>query len=87
MATYAQKKASQAYRDKLKEQGQTQHLIFANEQQWNVIKPVAKAIKSINLDGLTSVEVDDNGEYIHFIYDNRSETRVFSPKQTQDDNM
>lgn len=71
MATYAQKKAAQAYRDKKKEKGEFQHLIYATDQQWQIIKSITTVLKKINLEDLSGVEIDDNGEFIKFIYDNR----------------
>lgn len=85
MTTHSQRQASQRYREKLKKDGCRQHLIYASDLQWAVIQPISNAIKQINLEGIQSVEVDDNGEFIHLIYDNRPETRFVSSNQTQDD--
>lgn len=80
--TQAQKNASQAYRQRQQAKGQRQHLIWADDIQWEVIKQVTKALKQIDFSRLKSIEVDDNGKYIHFIYDIRAETRVVSPNQS-----
>lgn len=77
----AQKKASQNYRIKQQEKGQRQHLIWADATQWEVIKQVAKAIKKLDFSRLESIEIDDGGKFIKFIYDNRAETRVVLTNQ------
>lgn len=81
----AQKNASEAYRQRQQAQGQRQHLIWASDEQWEVIKQVAKALKQIDFKLLKSIDVDDNGKYINFIYNNRAESRVVLTNQGQDD--
>lgn len=75
VCTYAQKKASKNYVDKLKSKGISQHSLYCSEIQWLVLKELIKAVKQMNFDGLKSMEIDDDGKYIKFIYDNPPEIR------------
>ena len=81
----SQIRASEAYRQRQQAQGQRQHLIWADDTQWEVIKQVAKAIKKLDFNLLESIEIDDGGKFIKFVYDNRAETRVVLANQSQDD--
>lgn len=85
VSTSAQKRASHTYIEKLKGQGITQHCLYCTALQWIVLKELIKAVKAMNLDGIQSMEIDDNGKYIQFIYEDEPETRVESPNQDQDD--
>lgn len=85
VSTSAQKRASHTYIEKLKGQGINQHCLYCTALQWIVLKELIKAVKAMNLDGIQSMEIDDNGKYIRFIYENEPETRVESPNQDQND--
>lgn len=85
VSTYAQKKAAHTYLEKLKAKGINQHCIYCSDLQWLVLKELIKAVKQMNFDGLKSMEIDDNGQFIRFIYENQAETRVFSPNDTEND--
>lgn len=85
VSTYAQKKASKAYIDKLKSKGISQHGVYCSDLQWLILKELIKVVKNLDLDALKSLEIDDNGLFIRFIYENQSETRVVSSNQSQDD--
>lgn len=85
MTSYAQRKASQDYRMRQKQKGITQHLIYADAQRWQILRAVNKALKSIDLDELKGIDVDDEGRYIRFIYHNQAKTRVVLTNQSQDD--
>lgn len=85
MSTQSQKRASQAYRERLRAKGNKQHLIWATDSQWEIISPVSTAIKNLETENITQVHFDDDGKYIKFIYDNQAETRVVSPNRAQDD--
>lgn len=74
VSTSAQRRASHKYVNKLKEQGINQHCIYCTDIQWVVLKEVIKAVKAMNIDGIQSMEIDDDGKYIRFIYDNPPET-------------
>lgn len=85
VSTSAQKRASHTYIEKLKGQGITQHCLYCTALQWIVLKELIKAVKAMNLDGIQSMEIDDDGKYIRFIYENEPETRVESPNQDKND--
>ena len=85
VSTYAQRKAVHTYIDKLKAKGISQHCLYCSDLQWLVLKELIKAVKQMNLDGLQSMEIDDEGKFIKFIYDNRSETHPTDENQSSDD--
>lgn len=74
VSTSAQKRASHTYIEKLKGKGISQHGLYCTALQWVVLKELIKAVKAMNLDGIQSMEIDDDGKYIRFIYDNPPET-------------
>ena len=73
VSTSAQKRASHTYIEKLKGKGISQHCLYCTALQWIVLKELIKAVKAMNLDGIQSMEIDDDGKYIKFIYDNPPE--------------
>ena len=81
VSTYAQRKASKTYIDKLKSKGISQHGVYCSDLQWIILRELIKAIKKLDLDNLKSIEIDDNGQFIKFIYDNQSEIGQETPKQ------
>lgn len=85
VSTYAQRKASKTYIDKLKAKGISQHCLYCSDLQWLVLKELIKTVKQMNFDGLKSMEIDDDGKFIRFIYENQAETRVVSPNDTEND--
>lgn len=84
VSTSAQRRASHNYVEKLKGQGISQHCLYCSALQWIVLKELIKAVKAMNLDGIKSMEIDDNGKYIRFIYENEPESRVVSPNQDKE---
>jgi hypothetical protein len=85
VSTYAQRKASKTYIDKLKSKGISQHGIYCSDLQWIILRELIKAIKKLDLDNLKSIEIDDDGQFIKFIYENPPEKRVVSTNQVEDD--
>jgi hypothetical protein len=85
VSTYAQKKASKAYIDKLKAKGISQHGIYCSDLQWLILKELIKAVKQLDLDALKTIEIDDDGKFIKFIYKDDPEKRVVSSNQAGDD--
>ena len=85
VSTYAQRKATKTYIDKLKSKGISQHGVYCSNLQWIILRELIKAIKKLNLDKLKSMEIDDDGKFIKFIYENPPETRVVSTNQVEDD--
>ena len=49
------------------------------------MRELIKAVKQMNFDGLKSMEIDDDGKFIKFIYDNPLESRVVSSNHNEDD--
>ena len=85
VSTYAQRKATKNYIDKLKSKGISQHGIYCSDLQWLILRELIKVVKKLNLDGLKSMEIDDDGHFIKFIYENPPETRVVSTNHPEDD--
>lgn len=81
VSTSAQKRASHTYIEKLKGKGISQHGLYCTALQWIVLKELIKAVKAMNLDGIQSMEIDDDGKYIRFIYDNPPEIGQETPNQ------
>ena len=85
VATYAQKQASKRYRDKQAAQGIKQHIIFCDALHWQIIKPIAQFCSKMETEGLRTIEIDDNGEFIKFIYDEGGKFEATETETTQDD--
>lgn len=85
VSTYAQRKASKTYIDKLKSKGISQHGVYCSDLQWIILRELIKAIKKLDLDALKSIEIDDNGQFIRFIYENPPETGVDLANHNEDD--
>lgn len=85
VSTFAQRKATKTYIDKLKSKGISQHGVYCSNLQWIILRELIKAIKKLDLDNLKSIEIDDDGQFIKFIYENPPETRVVSTNQVEDD--
>lgn len=85
VSTYAQRKASKTYIDKLKSKGISQHGIYCSDLQWIVLRELIKAVKKLDLDALKSIEIDDDGKFIEFIYDNPPETGQGTANQSEND--
>lgn len=79
VSTYAQRKASKTYIDKLKSKGISQHGVYCSDLQWIILRELIKVIKKLDLDNLKSMEIDDDGQFIRFIYDNPPETGQETP--------
>lgn len=84
VSTYAQRKASKTYIDKLKSKGISQHGVYCSDLQWIILRELIKVIKKLDLDNLKSIEIDDNGQFIKFIYDNPPETAQGTPNQVDE---
>ena len=84
VSTSAQRRASHTYVEKLKGQGISQHGLYCTALQWIVLKELIKAVKAMDLEGIKSMEIDDDGKYIRFIYDNQSETAQETPNQVDE---
>lgn len=84
VSTSAQKRASHTYIEKLKGKGISQHGLYCTALQWIVLKELIKAVKAMDLEGIKSMEIDDDGKYIRFIYDNQSEMAQETPNQVDE---
>ena len=80
----AQKRASEKYRQKLLAEGKKQHLLFADDDHWEVIREFAHYFNEMDITDFARVEIDDKGDCIKLIRRNRSETRVVLANQTGD---
>lgn len=85
VTTSAQRRASANYNQKRKAEGFNQHLIWATNIQWSVILEIVRFVKKLDLSQIKSLELDDNGEFIRFIYQKQPETRVVLTNQAEDD--
>lgn len=85
VATYAQKQASKRYRDKQAAQGIKQHIIFCDALHWQIIKPIAQFCAKMPTEGLRTIEIDDNGEFIKFIYDKGGKFEATETEAPEDD--
>ena len=85
VTTSAQRRASAHYNEKRKAEGFNQHLIWATTIQWAVLLEIVRFVKKLDLSQIKSLELDDNGEFIRFIYENPPETRVVSSNQVKYD--
>jgi hypothetical protein len=85
VSTSAQRKASKTYIDKLKSQGISQHGVYCSNLQWIVLKELIKAVKKLDFDKLKSMEIDDNGLFIRFIYENSPEMAQGTANQLKDE--
>lgn len=81
VSTSAQRRATHNYVEKLKGQGISQHGLYCTPVQWIVIKELIRAVKAMNLDGIQSMEIDDEGKYIRFIYEDEPETHPTEENQ------
>lgn len=85
VATYAQKQAAERYRKKKSEQGFKQHQVFCDDLHWQVLSPLYRWINGLDFSDLKTVNFDDNGEFIKFIYDKGGFSDDTETKPTQDD--
>lgn len=85
VSTYAQKQASERYRKKKEAQGYKQRQVYSDDLHWQVLNPLYKWMNGIDFSNLKTVEFDDNGKYIKFIYSESAKDCSELTKQTQDD--
>lgn len=81
VSTSAQRRATHNYVEKLKGQGISQHGLYCTPVQWIVIKELIRAVKAMNLDGIQSMEIADDGKFIKFIYEDEPETHPTEENQ------
>lgn len=84
VATYAQKQASERYRKKREALGFKQRLIYADALHWQVLSPLYKWINGLDFSNLESVELDDNGEFVKFIYNDSGKSDDTETKAVED---
>lgn len=85
VATYAQKQAAERYRKKKSEQGFKQHQVFCDDLHWQVLSPLYRWINNLDFSTLKTVNFDDNGEFIKFLYDKEQKSDDRDTKDTTDD--
>lgn len=66
VATYAQRQAAKNYTERQKKKGFNHHTVFCTDTQWMVIKPFVSIIKTLKLENITEVNMDENG--VVFVY-------------------
>ena len=67
MATsYAQRQAVLRYAEKKRAKGMKSRTLFATDNQWKLLLPLSKFIKTINFDNLEGVTIDDEKGLIIF---------------------
>lgn len=67
MATsYAQRQAVLRYAEKKRAKGMKSRTLFATDNQWKILLPLSRFIKTINFDNLEGVTIDDEKGLIIF---------------------
>jgi hypothetical protein len=67
MATsYAQRQAVLRYAEKKRAKGMKSRTLFATDNQWKLLLPLSRFIKTINFDNLEGVTIDDEKGLIIF---------------------
>lgn len=67
MATsYAQRQAVLRYAEKKRAKGMKSRTLFATDNQWKLLLPLSRFVKTINFDNLEGVTIDDEKGLIIF---------------------
>lgn len=86
MATsYAQRQAVLRYAEKKRAKGMKSRTLFATDNQWKLLLPLSRFIKTINFDNLEGVTIDDNNNLIIFRVKEGQKLTVQSEEASQDD--
>ena len=64
--SYAQKQAVLRYAEKKRAKGMKSRTLFATDNQWKVLLPLSRYIKTINFDNLEGVTIDEETGVITF---------------------
>lgn len=83
--SYAQKQAVLRYAEKKRAKGMKSRTLFATDNQWKVILPLSRYIKTINFDNLEGVTIDEETGVITFRVKKGQKLSVQSGNDTKDD--
>ena len=83
--SYAQKQAVLRYAEKKRAKGMKSRTLFATDNQWKVILPLSRYIKTINFDNLEGVTFDDDTGVITFRAKEGQKLTIQSRNGTKDD--
>lgn len=64
--SYAQRQAVLRYAEKKRAKGMKSRTLFATDNQWKLLLPLSRFIKTINFDNLEGVTIDDDNNLIIF---------------------
>lgn len=64
--SYAQRQAVLRYAEKKRAKGMKSRTLFATDNQWKLLLPLSRFIKTINFDNLEGVTIDDEKGLIIF---------------------
>lgn len=64
--SYAQRQAVLRYAEKKRAKGMKSRTLFATDNQWKLLLPLSRFIKTINFDNLDGVTIDDEKGLIIF---------------------
>lgn len=86
MATsYAQRQAVLRYAEKKRAKGMKSRTLFATDNQWKILLPLSRFIKTINFDNLEGVTIDDEKGLIIFNVKEGQKLTTESEGNTKDD--
>lgn len=86
MATsYAQRQAVLRYAEKKRAKGMKSRTLFATDNQWKLLLPLSRFIKTINFDNLEGVTIDDEKGLIIFNVKEGQKLTEESDGNTKDD--
>lgn len=86
MATsYAQRQAVLRYAEKKRAKGMKSRTLFATDNQWKILLPLSRYIKTINFDNLEGVTIDDDNNLIIFRVKEGQKLTEESDGNTKDD--
>lgn len=83
--SYAQKQAVLRYAEKKRAKGMKSRTLFATDNQWKVLLPLSRYIKTINFDNLEGVTIDEETGVITFRVKEGQKLAVQGGNDTKDD--
>lgn len=83
--SYAQKQAVLRYAEKKRAKGMKSRTLFATDNQWKVLLPLSRYIKTINFDNLEGVTIDEETGVITFRVKKGQKLAVQGGNDTKDD--
>lgn len=83
--SYAQRQAVLRYAEKKRAKGMKSRTLFATDNQWKLLLPLSRFIKTINFDNLEGVTIDDDNNLIIFRVKEGQKLNAQSEGASQDD--